>query len=34
VVFEDKFGGTAAFARRQGESVDDVRFVAGIRSWF
>jgi copper resistance protein B len=34
VVFEDKFGGTAAFARRQGESANDVRFVAGIRSWF
>ncbi len=34
VVFEDKFGGTAAFARRQGESVNDVRFVFGIRSWF
>ena len=34
VVFEDKFGGTAAFAHRQGESANDVRFVAGIRSWF
>ena len=34
VVFEDSFGGTAAFARRQGEIVDDVRFAVGIRSWF
>lgn len=34
VVFEDKFGGTASFARRQGESVNDVRFVLGVRSWF
>jgi copper resistance protein B len=34
VVFEDRFGGTAAFARSQGESVNDVRFVFGIRSWF
>jgi copper resistance protein B len=34
VVFEDKFGGSAAFARRQGESVHDVRFAVGIRFWF
>jgi copper resistance protein B len=34
VVFEDKFGGSAAFARRQGETVNDVRFAVGIRSWF
>ena len=34
VVFEDKFGGSAAFARRQGETVNDARFAVGIRSWF
>jgi copper resistance protein B len=34
VVFEDKFGGTAAFTRRVGETVDDVRFTFGVRSWF
>jgi copper resistance protein B len=34
VVFEDRFGGTAAFARRMGETVNDVRFAVGIRSWF
>ena len=34
VVLEDKFGGTAAFARREGESANDVRFVFGVRSWF
>ena len=33
VVFEDKFGGSATFARRQGESVNEVRFAVGIRSW-
>lgn len=34
VVFEDKFGGTAAFARQGNEGTNDVRFVFGIRSWF
>ena len=34
VVFEDKFGDSAAFARRQGETVNDARFAVGIRSWF
>ncbi len=34
VVFEDKFGGTATFARQDNESTNDVRFVVGIRSWF
>ncbi len=33
VVFEDKVGGTAAFARQDNESTSDVRFVFGIRSW-
>lgn len=34
VTYQDKFGGTAAFARREEESVNDVRFVVGIRSWY
>lgn len=34
VAYQDKFGGTANFARRDGERVNDVLFVAGIRSWF
>jgi copper resistance protein B len=34
VVYGGKFGETATFARRQGESADDVRFVFGLRSWF
>jgi copper resistance protein B len=34
VAYQQKFGGTATFARQEGESVRDVRFVFGIRSWF
>jgi copper resistance protein B len=34
VVYEGKFGQTANFARRAGESTGDVRFVFGIRTWF
>ena len=34
VSYEGKFGQTASFARRAGESTSDVRFVFGIRSWF
>lgn len=34
VTYEEKFGRTAAFARRAGESIGDVRFLFGIRSWF
>ena len=34
VVYEGKFGQTASFARRAGESTSDVRFVFGIRIWF
>ena len=34
VVYEGKFGQTASFARRAGESAGDVRFVFGIRTWF
>ena len=34
VVYEGKFGQTANFVRRVGESTGDVRFVFGIRTWF
>jgi len=34
VVYEGKFGQTANFARRAGESAGDLRFVFGIRTWF
>ena len=34
VVYEGKFGQTANFARRAGESTGGVRFVAGLRLWF
>jgi copper resistance protein B len=34
VVYQGKFGETATFAHRQGESANDVRFVFGLRSWF
>src|SRR5437868_6520809 len=34
VVYEEKFGQTANFARRAGESTGGVRFVAGLRLWF
>jgi uncharacterized protein involved in copper resistance len=34
VVYEGKFGHTANFARRAGESTGGVRFVAGLRVWF
>ena len=34
VVYSRSFGRTADFAREDGESVDDVLFVVGIRSWF
>lgn len=34
VAYEGKFGQTAAFARRAGESTSGVRFVFGVRSWF
>jgi copper resistance protein B len=34
VAYEGKFGRTASFARRAGESAGDVRFVFGVRSWF
>lgn len=34
VAFENKFGQTAGFARRAGESTSGVRFLLGIRTWF
>lgn len=34
VAYEGKFGQTASFARRAGESTSGVRVVFGIRSWF
>jgi copper resistance protein B len=33
VVYEGKFGQTANFARRAGESTGDFRFVLGVRIW-
>lgn len=32
--WEKKFGGTADFARDEGESTDDLQFVVGLRAWF
>ena len=34
VVYDDKFGDTATFARHEGGIVHDVRFVFGIRVWY
>ena len=34
VAYEGKFGQTASFVRRAGESTCGVRFVFGIRTWF
>jgi copper resistance protein B len=34
VVYAGKFGQSASFARRAGESTGDVRFVFGIHTWF
>lgn len=34
VAYDGKFGETATFARRAGESTGGARFVFGIRSWF
>jgi len=34
VSWERKLGKTADFARDEGESVDDLSFVAGVRLWF
>lgn len=34
VAYEGRFGETATFARRAGESTGGARFVFGLRSWF
>ncbi|MEQ9641434.1 MAG: copper resistance protein B [Alphaproteobacteria bacterium] len=34
ISYERKFGQTADFARDEGEDVDDVFFVIGVRAWF
>lgn len=34
VAYEGKFGETATFARRAGESTGGARFLFGMRSWF
>jgi copper resistance protein B len=34
VVYDGKFGQTANYARRAGESTGSVRFAFGIRTWF
>jgi copper resistance protein B len=34
VVYEGKFGQTASYARRMGESTGDFRFAFGVRIWF
>ncbi len=34
VTYDGKFAGTADFAHAAGEATDEVRFVAGLRTWF
>jgi copper resistance protein B len=34
VAYENKFGQTAGFAERAGESTNAVRFLLGVRAWF
>jgi copper resistance protein B len=34
VVYQGKFGGTADFARADGEPTNEVRFVLGVRTWW
>ena len=34
VVYRQRYGHTADFARAQGESTDDLQFVAGLHAWF
>jgi copper resistance protein B len=34
VVYEGKFGQTASFAKRTGDSAGDFRFAFGVRVWF
>jgi copper resistance protein B len=33
VTYENRFGGTAGFARATGERSSDLRFTAGVRAW-
>ncbi len=34
ITYENKFGGTADFARAAGEHPSDLRFAVGVRVWF
>jgi copper resistance protein B len=34
VSYRGAFGGTADYARREGESPSDIRFVIGLRAWY
>jgi copper resistance protein B len=34
VVYQEKFGQTADFARAEGESIGGFRFIVGLRVWF
>jgi copper resistance protein B len=34
VKWEKLFGGTADYARQEGQSTGDLQFVVGIRAWF
>ncbi len=34
VAYDGKFGDTAAFTRREGGIVNDVRFIFGVRIWY
>ncbi len=34
ISYRGAFGGTADYARRDGESTGDMRFVVGIRAWY
>jgi copper resistance protein B len=34
VNWEKKFGATADYAEEEGETSDEVQFVAGVRAWF
>ena len=34
VNWDKLFGGTADYAREEGESTNDLQFVVGVRTWF
>ena len=34
VAYQRMFGGTEGLVREQGGRINDVRFVAGLRTWF